>query len=654
MSSRADRPTAGSGPYARPPVRSGPHARPPVRLPSVVARVAILGGLLLVVIGVLVFRLWFLQILDGQQYRAEAANNSERTVEIAAPRGVIEDRNGVTLAANRPGLSVGIRPMDVPQGRLPALARRLSPRVGVPARTILALVAKQAWLPYDLVVVKRDAGKALVAYLLEHDQSFPGVEVQQSYLRAYPLGDLAAPLLGYLGQIDPRQLKQPAFKGYLPDDEVGESGVESTYDRWLQGTDGAAKVQVDAMGKPTSVLPGGSLPQPGDNLVLTLDARIQKAAEQAIQFGIDSAHVNHFGQANAGAAIVMDAHSGALLAMASYPTYDPKWFVGGISAGHYAALLRPQADDPLLNRAIAGEYPTGSTFKTVDTIAGLQTGVLSQATTLDAPATYSNHGLVWHDWNPNGHGVIDLSQALVQSADTYFYQVGYDFYLRKGTELEDWAKRLGYGHATGIDIPGESTGVVPTPSWLRATYTKKTDPNWQIDSLWKPGNSINLAIGQGDLLATPLQVAVNYAAIANGGYVVTPHLGLRIDSPRGTTLRTLKFPAPRSLGIASGNLAFLRGALRAAASTPAGTSYGVFGSYPVAVAGKTGTAQVAGKGDYSWYASFAPANDPKYVVVVLIERGGEGAAAAAPAARLIYNALFNVKGTVVGGVGRGD
>jgi penicillin-binding protein 2 len=262
---------------------------------------------------------------------------------------------------------------------------------------------------------------------------------------------------------------------------------------------------------------------------------------------------------------------------------------------------------------------------------------------------------VWHDWNPNGHGTIDLTQAIVQSADTYFYQIGYDFYLRKGTELEDWARRLGYGHPTGIDVPGEAAGLVPTPAWLRRTFTRKTDPTgWRIDSLWKPGNSINLAIGQGDLLATPLQVAVNYAAIANDGYVVTPHLGLRIDTPQGAPLQTLEFPAPRSLGIPSSYLAFVRNALREAASTPAGTSYGTFGNYSVAVAGKTGTAQVAGKGAYSWYASFAPAGDPKYVVVVMIEQGGEGADAAAPAARLIYNALFNVKGGGVGGVGHGD
>ena len=230
----------------------------------------------------------------------------------------------------------------------------------------------------------------------------------------------------------------------------------------------------------------------------------------------------------------MDAHTGALLAMASYPTYDPSWFAGGISARHTCRAPAPEANDPLVERAIAGEYPTGSTFKVVDTIAGLETGVLSPTTTLDAGATYTNHGLLWHDWNPNGHGVIDLKQALVQSADTYFYQVGYDFYLR----ARQRARKL--GRAAGLRAPhrhrhprrgrrSRAHARLAPPA-----YTKKTDPsNWRIDSLWKPGNSINLAIGQGDLLATPLQMAVSYAAIANGGYLVTPHLGLRIDSPQG-------------------------------------------------------------------------------------------------------------------------
>ncbi len=496
------------------------------------------------IFGVLVFRLWVLQILDSQSYVAQAENNSLRTLEVKAPRGVIEDRTGRILVDNRPGLAVGIRPMDVPQGELPALAKRLSPLVHVRAKTMLALVAKQSWLPYDLVIVKRDVSRSLTSYLLEHLQSFPGVEIQQNYLRAYPLGDLAAPVLGYLGQIDPQELKQAKFKGYQPDDEVGQSGVEAAYNQWLQGKDGTTEVEVDALGKPQRVMPGGSLPEPGDNLVLTLDARIQKAAENAIQFGIASAHDNGFTQANAGAAVVMDAHTGALLAMASYPTYEPSWFSGGISAKHLAELLQPQADEPLLKRAMAGEYPTGSTFKAVDTIAGLETGVLTPSTTLYAGPTYTNHGLVWHDWNPNGHGRIDLTQALVQSADTYFYQVGYDFYLRPGSELEDWALRLGYGHPTGIDIPGEAAGLVPTPAWLRQTYTKKTDPSvadrQPLDArqLDQPGHRPGRPAGHA------LQVAVCYAAIANGGYLVTPHLGLQVDSPQGTTCRTAVSPAP--------------------------------------------------------------------------------------------------------------
>ena len=614
-----------------------------------------IGAIALALTGILLFRFWVLQILDSSTYLAQAENNSERTVEVVAPRGVIEDRNGKIVVDNRAGLAIGIRPMDVPSGELAALAKRLAPLVHVRAKAILALVAKQAFLPYDLVVVRRDVPMSLVAFLLEHIQSFPGVEVQQSYLRAYPLGGLAAPVLGYVGPIDPAELKESAFKAYLPEDEVGQSGVEATYNRWLQGADGSQKVEVNALGKPERVLAGGSLSKSGDNLVLTLDARIQKAAQQAIQFGIASAHANGYGQADAGAAVVLDARTGAVLALASSPTYEPSWFAGGISDEHLAELLRPEADDPLLDRAIAGEYPTGSTFKVIDTIAGLETGVLSPSTTLYAGPTYSNHGLLWHDWNPNGHGAIDLTQAIVQSADTYFYQVGYDFYLRKGTDLENWAQRLGLGHVTGIDIPGEMPGLVPTPAWLRATYTKKADPlGWRVDSLWKPGNSINLAIGQGDLLATPLQVAVCYAAIANGGYLVTPHLGLRVETSQGAQVQDLPYRAPRALGISPSYLALLRSALREAASTPAGTSYDVFGDYPVAVAGKTGTAQVAGKGDYSWYASFAPANDPKYVVVTMIEQGGEGADAAAPAARLIYNALYDVKGTVVGSVGRGD
>lgn len=594
-------------------------------------------GIAAVVFGVILFRLWFLEVLSGQQFVQLANDNRLRSVKLVAPRGVILDRNGKVLVDNRPGRSVGIRPMDVPTGQLGMIEARLGAVLHMTPAAVRAQLHKNAGYVYDVAVVKRDVSETTAAYLLEHDMSFPGVEVVDDYLRAYPQGDLAAQALGYLGGISAAQLKDPKFKGYAPGDVVGESGLEYTYDRWLRGTDGKAMIEVDSMGRPRN--PGhviaGHLPQPGDNLVLSIESGVQRAAQNALRYGIQLAHKTGSKHANGGAAVVLDAKTGEVIALASDPTYDPKIWAGGISQKNYAKLSRPAANYPLIDKAVAGLYPTGSTFKVVDTIAGLEEGVITPSTTLYAPGSYTNHGQVFHDWNPNGHGTIDLTQALVQSADTYFYQVGYMFYKRAGTALEDWATRLGYGHTTGIDIPGELPGRVPTPQWRRHYY--KT----AVDKLWKPGDWIELAIGQDALLATPLQVAANYAAIANGGYLVTPHLGLKVVAADGSLVSRLAAPQPRNLDISPANLDVVRSALRQAASTPQGTSYGVFGNYPIAVAGKTGTAEVTGKGNYAWYASFAPANDPRYVVVVMIEQGGHGGTAAAPAARMIYDALFN-------------
>jgi len=636
--------------------------------PSVALRVVLLGAIAVGLIAIIVFRLWFLQILSAQQYVAQANDNRLRSVAVLAPRGAILDSSGRVLVDNRPGLSVGIRPMDVPPGQLDHLVKRLSlvlkmkpgeirhalvHRVGVP----WSQVEKGLGIQYDFVAVKQDTDRRVVSFLLEHTASFPGVEVRQNYLREYPMGDLGAHFLGYLGEIDQSELTEARYRGYKAGDVIGQAGVEATYDKWLRGVDGSVRVEVDASGRPKQVVPGGSLPQAGDNLQLSIDAKVQRAAENAIDYGITLAHLDGKLRADGGAAVVLDAHTGAVVAMASKPTYDPAWFVGGLSAKHWNNLN--VATRPLLDRTIQGEYPMGSTFKVVDSIAALENGVISPSTVLDAPGTYTNHGLVWHDWNPNGHGSIDLTQAIVQSADTYFYQVGYDFYLQKGEGLEDWAKRLGLGHPTGIDLPGEVAGLVPTPEWKDATYTtkayKKAYPNnWRVDRLWKPGDSVNLAIGQGNLLATPMQAAVAYAAIANGGYLVTPHLGATVVNAQGRLVRRLPYRRPRRLGISQQTLSVVQNALHEAATTPNGTSYVTFGGYTIPVAGKTGTAQVLHQDDYAWYCSYAPANDPKYVVVVMIQQGGHGGISAAPAARMIYDALFNVSGGQSTGTAHSD
>jgi penicillin-binding protein 2 len=638
--------------------------------PSVALRVVLLAAIAVGLIGVIVFRLWFLQILSAQQYVAQANDNRLRSVAVLAPRGTILDRNGTVMVDNRPGLAVGVRPMDVPAGQLDHLVKRLAAELRMKPAEIRREMVRQVGVPwsqirqglglqYDFVTIKQDTDRLTVSYLLEHTQAYPGVEVRQNYLRAYPLGDLGAHFLGQLGEISQQELTQARFRGYKAGDVVGQSGVEYTYDKWLRGVEGSVRVEVDATGRPKQVVPGGTLPQAGDNLQLSIDTKVQRAAENAVNYGIDLAHQNNELRADGGAAVVLDVHTGEVIAMASEPNFNPSWLVGTVSAKHWKKLTDPTTT-PMLDRTIQGQYAMGSTFKVVDAIAGLENGVITKSTIYDCTGKYTPpHTLgnsVWHCWiYPGAHGQLDLTQAIVQSCDVYFYNVGYDFYTGKGTGLEDWAKRLGMGHPTGVDLPGEVAGLVPTPQWKHATFTKKTDPKgWQVDRIWKPGDSINLAIGQGNLETTPLQAAVAYAAIANGGMLVTPHLGVKIVDSRGKLVRRLPYSRPRSLDISASTIATVQNALHEAATTPLGTSYKVFGDYPVQVAGKTGTAQVQGQSDYAWYCSYAPANDPQYVVVVMIQQGGHGGTTAAPAARMIYDSLFNVKGGQVTGAVHSD
>jgi penicillin-binding protein 2 len=658
------------------PIRTGRRDKPIIQLPSVALRVAIMVGVAVVLFAIILFRLWFLQILSGQQFVVQANDNRLRSVKVVAPRGTIVDRNGEVIVDNRPGRAVGIRLMDVPDGQLDNEVVRLASVLkmrphkirteimdhlqpswpsgeGAPPLTWENVVADKG-VSLDLIVIKEDVGMRIVSYILEHTQSFPGVETPSNYLRAYPQGALAAHLLGNMGEISKEQLKERRFKGYAQGDLVGQGGLEWSYDRWLRGRDGVAKVEVDAFGRPkqSDAVPGGRLPEPGDTLVTTIDAKVQAKAEEALRYAIDLAHSSGRYKAAGGAALVLDVKSGEVIAMASFPTYDPDVWVGGISAKDYKNLADPHANRPLLNRAIQEQKAVGSTFKVVDAIAGLEEGVISPYTgffcdgSFKVPIAYDD--TVWNCWSLDGHGSLDLVQAITQSCDVYFYNVGYLFYQRKGTELEDWAVRLGMGKPTGIDVPGEVAGRVPTPAWRRSYFES------EVDKIWTPGNSVNLSIGQGDLEATPLQLAVTYAAIANGGSIVEPHVGKKIVDAQGKMVRDLQPAKPRRADISQSTLDVIRRGLYEAANSSTGTSAAVFAGYPVQVAGKTGTAEVFGSDDYAWYASYAPANDPKYAVVVMVEQGGHGGTVAAPATRLIYDALFKLKSDKVTGAVRSD
>jgi len=669
-------PASDSGRRDRP-IRTGRRDKPIMQLPSVALRVAIMVGIAVVLFAIILFRLWFLQILSGQQYVAQANDHRLHSLSIVAPRGSIVDRHGEVIVENRPGLAVGVRLMDVPAGELDAeivkLARVLRTRPAKLRAEIMdhlrpswppvtkdnppmtwANVVAQDIVGLDLAIVKEDVAKRDVSYILEHAQSFAGVEIHKNYLRSYPQGSLAAHVLGHVGEISGDQLKEKHFKGYSAGDVVGVEGLEWTYDRWLRGRDGVAKLEVDAHGRPTKSgpVPGGRLPEPGDTLVTTIDAKVQATAEEALRYAIDLAHSDGRYRAAGAAALVLDVKTGEVIAMASYPTFDPNVWVGGISPKDYKQLVDKQANYPQLNRAIMEQKAVGSTFKAVDAVAGLEELPISPYTTFYCDGSFkppiATDKTVWNCWLPGGHGSLDMVQAITQSCDVYFYNLGYLFYQTDGTPLADWAVRLGMGKPTGIDVPGEVAGRVPTPAWRRSYFET------EVDKLWTPGNSINLAIGQGDLEATPLQLAVTYAAIANGGFIVQPHLGMKVVDAQGKMVRDLQAAKPRKVDIAPSTLDVVRRGLFEAANSATGTSSAVFAGYPVQVAGKTGTAEVFGSDDYAWYASYAPANDPQYAVVVMVEQGGHGGTVAAPATRLIYDSLFNVKSAKVTGAVRSD
>jgi penicillin-binding protein 2 len=653
-----------------------PRAAVPYRLtPALALRIGILGMLALAIFAVLFLRLWALQVLSGAQYLRAAENNQLRTVRVPAPRGPILDRNGRILVSNRAGTEVQIWPSDLPKNRAVRVRelRRLARVVGIPLSQLAAAIRKGRSDPLTPVTVKTGVGELRVDYLSERKEDFPGVRVASTFLRAYPWGSLAAHVLGYVTEISPDQVQALKKLGYKPGDEIGQSGIEGTYDRYLRGTPEVDKIVVDSLGRQRTPPTPLSLGHAGDAVRLTLDVRLQQAAEQALQIGMqDARNSNCYGcwNANGGAVVALDPRDGAIRALASWPTYRPSVYTGRIrrtaldAAGLTAATAKA-SNYPALDRAIDAAYPPGSTWKPVTALAAMEEGILTPYSTLQCTPSYTVAGHTFNNWDPNASSWMDLRTALAASCDTYFYRVGYRFYgLPGGPRLQAWASRFGFGAHTGVDVGPEQTGLLPTPDWRKQTYTRKTDPKaWQIDRLWKPGDSIQLAIGQKDLLVTPMQMARFYAMIANGGKLVTPHFLQDVEQApsngrRGRALPTAPFPAPAPTNVDAGALEAVRQGLLEATHSSFGTSVGVFGSFPIAIAGKTGTAEkIIDPGDgyprtfnQSWWCGYGPYDSPSLVVCVLIENGGHGGTAAAPAALHVFQSFFHVKSSTTGPV----
>jgi penicillin-binding protein 2 len=614
-------------------------------------RIGVLLLIAFVLFGVLTFRLWFLQILSGDAYVIEATNNRVREVVVEAPRGVIYDRNGEIMVENRAGLTIGLLPMDMidpeddPEGFQLEIAK-LSVLLAISEEDLLKAYEKAKKDPYLTYTVQEDvAENPVVTYLKEHTLEFPGVEVEKSFLRQYPFKSLATHLLGYVGEVDANDLDQQLFQGLLGGAHVGKNGVERTYDAQLRGTDGKRTVEVDAAGRPKRFLEDVAA-KPGNNLVLTIDSELQEAAENAIVDGIQRAHEEGFTNAAGGAVVALDPNTGQILAFASYPDYDPSLWVGGMATEKYDELNDAAAHNPLFNRALNGLYPAGSTFKPFVAATALNAGIVTKETIFTCNGKFSVSGQTWKCWQTEGHGDVNLIQAIEQSCDVYFYNLGNLFYNQPTSVLQNGVGLFGFGKQTGVDLPYETDGSrVPDKIWKAEYYEN------EIDKIWKPGDDINLAIGQGDLLVTPLQLAIALAALANDGTVYVPHFGLQIQDASGNVIHQFESEKRGELGMNSEILGTVRKGMRLVTEDPTGTAYNTFYDFPISVAGKTGTSEKKPEDDYALFMGYAPADgntDPQIVVVAVIEQGGHGSSVAAPVVRRVMEAFFHTEsGTVV-------
>jgi penicillin-binding protein 2 len=611
---------------------------------AMVHRFTLFVMFLCALLAVIVVRLWFLQVVQGSHYSVLAEGNRIREVSLEANRGNILDRNNVEMVINRQALSVFVLPtefdkLEDKEGEVAHLAEMLD----MDPEKIMGMVHGDDVQPHKPVLIKKDVDPEVYFYIAERQVDFPWLQADEMPVREYREGEekLAAHVLGYLGEISEEQLKALKDKGYKAGDIVGTSGVEAFYEDILRGVDGRRIVEVDAQGMPLRVL-GEEERNPGRTVILTLDKELQKAVEKSLREGMERART-YFDRergrnyaATAGAVVVLDPRNGEILAMASEPTFNLENFVGGIAEDEWARLNDPANNYPLNNRAIVGQYPPGSTFKVVTALAALQDLGVSAYTPYSCSGVF-NRG-EFKDFPKkcwSTHGSIDFLNSIVQSCDVVYYDLGYSFYEnreREGwvTRLQDYSVLNGLGSVTGVDLPNEFEGRVPTPQWK--WEFNQGNPDYQR---WYPGDTVNMAVGQGDILVTPLQLANVYAAIANGGPFYRPHVGMEVITWQGETVDVIEpvqigdiTSKDNTLGIHvdSGNLGIVRSGLTGV-SWGAGTAAGAFKGFPlqsIPVAGKTGTAEIQDKQPCAWFACYAPADDPKYVIVVMIEEGGSG------------------------------
>jgi penicillin-binding protein 2 len=671
--------------------------RPPIT-PQLALRVAGVGVLAFVLFGIVFFRLWYLQVLDGDRYLAQARENRVRTERIQAPRGQIVDANNIPLVDNRKATVVSLDPATIPADMRTQIAEygqqagkraarkkgHMGPKVPVPQATgalltryrrlgsVLQLSPKTinqrvvdaiVQVPYANIRIKTGVPAAQRDYIEERRERFPGVTVEQLYVRAYPNKMMAAQLLGTVGQITQAQLEDKKnYKGILGGTDIGQTGLEAQYDKALRGTDGLYRIEVNAAGERRNAVTARQ-PKSGQDLKLTLHQELQQAGESALKTA---------GHGLPGAFVALNPQTGAVYAMGSSPSYDPRDAAPGrysTDEAYASKFLNASSGHPLVNRADESAYPTGSIFKPITALAGLDSGVTTTTSVFNDTGCFQTGARknidVACNANRQVNGPVNLVDALRVSSDTYFYDLGKKMWAKSSLPLQKWAHKLGVARKTGIDLPGEVTGSIPSPSFVRRINRLEADCRKKNggkpcgigsgNALWNPGDNENFAVGQGGLQATPLQMAIAYSTIINGGRVPTPHLGLQTEDSRAIA-QPLDFPSKRKVAIdPAWRDAIMRG-LFEAANNNGGTSKGVFDNgwprsrFPIF--GKTGTAERPPNGDQSWYVAYSYDRNPDtkpIVVICTVENGGFGADSAAPAARLILSKWFGVQARLVRG-----
>jgi penicillin-binding protein 2 len=635
-------------------------------------RVSIVGVVIVALFASLLARLWFLQMGPDQSLGNIVSTLGTRVIQTDSPRGEILDRNGRILAQDVASWAVTVD-RNMPNKTVNRLLGSLAEVLGVPEKTLRANYDSVRQSPLQPAVVDLNVPLPKQLAIREHSEDYPGVNVVELTVRKYPYDGLASQVLGYLGEVDaldPKQYKQLQKQGYQPGDLIGRDGVEAAYESVLRGKPTREVVQVDPTGKqvgpPVSVRPG----QVGNNVKLTIDIDWQRAAEQSLAEGIAAARTSQDPSvttsyktlaATGGAVVVLNVHDGSVLAMASYPTYPLSWWIGGISTDHFALLSNPAAQNPLLNRATSGQYAPGSTFKLVPAIALNQYGVLGAGQYIYDGGSINLEGTVFHNDNGAVNRGVNLQRALTVSSDVYFYNAGNEFWKiwkldpNRGLGIQHVAAGLGFGKPTGIEL-NEASGRIPDPTWKTAfaNANYKTQADRDANSIWYPGDNILAAVGQGDDFVTPLQLADAYSTFANAalnngtGTLWTPHVAEEVVDP--VTKKVVRFIRPRSRGtitIDPYTYSQIAAGFSGAVHDPAGTAYDAFRGLFANVAGKTGTAQVPGKGPTSLFASYFPADNPQYAVVAVVEQGGHGAETAAPIVRHVIEAMTGLAPTQI-------